>query len=126
MTQWLAVAFGGAIGAMARYGLTLGAARIWGAGFPWGTLTANALGCFLLGMLAEWSLHTESLADWQQQALRVGFLGAFTTFSTFAYDTFRLAEKGQWNATAMNLGLNLLLGLIAVAAGVRLIRRTGT
>ena len=123
MTHWVAVAIGGAVGAVARYGLSLGVARWWGVGFPWGTLIANALGCLLLGALAEWALHSEALDAWHQKALGVGFLGAFTTFSTFAHDTMRLLEKGRMSDAVLNLSLNLAIGLIAVTAGIWLVRR---
>lgn len=123
MNQWLAIAVGGAVGAVARYGLALGATRWAGAGFPWGTLVANVSGCLLLGCLAEWASHSESLTPWMQKGLGVGALGALTTFSTFAHDTVRLAEEGRIPHAAGNLGLNLTLGFAALCLGIWIVRR---
>ena len=123
MNHWLAIAVGGALGAMARYAVAMGATRLAGNGFPWGTLVANVVGCLLLGCLAEWALHSEALSPWMQKGLGIGVLGALTTFSTFAHDTFRLAEEGRMAHAAGNLGLNLALGFTAVCLGVWLMRR---
>ena len=123
MNHWLAIALGGALGAVARYSLALAATRLVGAGFPWGTLIANLAGCLLLGGLAEWALHSESLSPWLQKGLGVGVLGALTTFSTFAHDTFRLAEEGRLGHAAGNLALNLALGFTFLFLGIWLVRR---
>ncbi|MGD9026591.1 MAG: CrcB family protein, partial [Methyloceanibacter sp.] len=86
MSTLLSVAAGGAIGASARYLLGLGMGRLFGFGFPWATLTANILGCFLMGMLIElmalrWTVHQDLRAF-----LALGVLGGFTTFSSFSAD----------------------------------------
>ncbi|MCA9176501.1 MAG: fluoride efflux transporter CrcB [Planctomycetales bacterium] len=123
MTQWLAIAAGGAVGAVSRYAISMGAARWLGATFPWGTLIVNLTGCLLLGMLAEWSQQQQTLSADIQKLLSVGFLGALTTFSTFAHETFRLAENDRLGLAMANAGLNLGLGLLAVWAGISWMRK---
>ena len=89
MMQVLLVALGGAVGAVARYGVGVGAARLFGLGFPWGTLTVNIAGGLAMGLLA-------ARVGPEQEALRlalgVGLLGGFTTFSAFSLETLRLME----------------------------------
>lgn len=122
MSQLIAIAAGGACGALSRYGLSLGLHRLLGTGFPWGTLAANLLGCLMLGAVWGWSLHSQTLTLLQQRAVSVGFLGALTTFSTFGLETVLLLEQRRPLAAAGNVGLNLALGLLAVWAGLALTR----
>jgi len=112
---WLGCA--GALGAMARYGVTLAMTRWAGTGFPWGTLAANLAGCFALGFLAEFAFEHPETATRARAVIGTGFLGAFTTFSTFGVETFRAFEAGNWGVAAANVGLNVLGGLLLVAAG---------
>jgi CrcB protein len=116
----LGIAIAGAAGALARYG-TAGLVHRWlGTAFPWGTLAVNLSGCFLLGLLLELTRQT----GWVPPELRIfagiGFLGAFTTFSTFGYETFRAFESGEWLAAALNVLANVLGGLLLVALGASL------
>lgn len=90
MMQVLLVALGGAVGAVARYGVGVGAARILGLGFPWGTLIVNILGGLAMGLLAA-RLGPEQVN--LRLALGVGVLGGFTTFSAFSLETVRLMEQ---------------------------------
>lgn len=122
MRDLIWVAIGGACGALARHGLTMGARQMWGESFPWGTLAVNLIGCLLLGMLAEASIRWGTIPTWQQRGAGIGFLGALTTFSTFGHDTFRLWELGRRDAALVNVASNLVLGLAAVALGVALVR----
>lgn len=112
-------AVAGALGALARYGLSGWVHRFAGPGFPSGTLSVNLLGCFLLGLLTELARH----GGWVSPELRVwvgiGFLG---TFSTFGVETFRAAEAGDWYVAAWNIVLNVVGGLALVLAGVTLAR----
>lgn len=110
----LLVAAGAAIGAPLRYLTDLFVVDriLRGAKpFPWGTLTVNVLGSFVLGLLTGVSSHTAALL------VGVGFCGAFTTYSTFAAETTRLAASGQSGKAILNIALNLGLGLSAAVLG---------
>ena len=114
---WLLVALGAAAGAPARY-LTDRAVQQWrGGGFPFGTLTVNVLGSLVLGILVGSAEHGGASADVMLVA-GTGFCGAFTTYSTFSYETMRLAEDGRAIAAAGNALGSVLPGLGAAALGV--------
>jgi len=117
---WLGCA--GALGAMARYGVTMAMLRWTGPGFPWGTLAANLAGCFALGFLAEFAFEHPEAATRARAVIGTGFLGAFTTFSTFGVETYRAFEAGSWGAAAANIALNVLGGLLLAAAGFSVAR----
>jgi CrcB protein len=111
------IAVAGAAGALARYWVD-GLVAERAGGFPWGTLVVNVTGTFALGVL--FVLTTERLAvePWVRTTVGIGFLGAYTTFSTFSLETYRLLEDGAlWLALANALG-SLVAGLAAVAAGI--------
>lgn len=114
MNPVLQVALGGALGASARYGVTLGAARLFGPGFPWATLAVNVAGSFLMGLLAA-ALGREGA--WAPLLL-TGLLGGFTTFSAFSLDAVALWQKGQGGAAAVYVGASVLLSLAALMAGL--------
>ncbi len=106
---------GGALGTGARYAVQLAAAR-WTL-FPWGTLTVNALGCLAIGVLGR-LVHQRDLGREELRLLLItGFLGGFTTFSAFGYDTFSLWRTGQARLALLNIVSNNALGLLAVALG---------
>jgi len=108
---------------VARYGLS-GLVQRWaGARFPLGTLAVNVAGCFLIGLLATLSLECWSLSPVTRTALLIGFLGAFTTFSTFSYEILALLREGAVWRAALNVGLSVLLCLGAAWAGVVLASR---
>jgi CrcB protein len=118
----LGIAVAGALGALARYGLS-GAAHRWlGAGFPWGTLFVNLLGCFVLGLLMELVRRTGWVPAEMRAILAIGFLGSLTTFSTFGFETWRALESGEWAVAGLNVVLNLIGGLAFVVAGSMLAR----
>ncbi len=115
---YLAVALGGALGALARYGLSGWVHTLTGALFPLGTLAVNAVGSFLIGMALQaatgrflWSLETRLF-------LTTGFCGGLTTFSTFSYETLALMEDQQWLAAGGNVLLNVALCLAAAYLGL--------
>ena len=117
--NWLLVVLGGAVGAPLRY-LTDRAVQTWhGAGlpyvFPWGTFTANAAGSLLLGVLTGATVSTPVYA-----LLGTGLCGALTTYSTFSYETLRLAETGRGFLAGANVVASLFVGLGAVFLGVEL------
>ena len=118
MTRLLAVAAAGALGALARYGLSGAAQRWFPVGFPGGTLVVNLLGCFLLGLLATLGLERLTLSPTTRLAVLVGFLGSFTTFSTFGYETLALLREGDPARAGLNVALSVGLGLLACWAGV--------
>lgn len=113
---WLALA--GAVGTLARYGVQR-LCLLWpGPGFPWGTLAANALGCFLFGWIATRASERLTLSPELSLVLLTGFLGAFTTFSTFAFETGDYLRTGAYGLAAANLLLNQALGLGLFFAGI--------
>lgn len=115
----LYIALGGAVGALARYGLGGWVQGRTGFGFPLGTLVVNVLGCLLIGFALRY-LEAVRLAPEVRALVGVGVLGAFTTFSTFGYETVALLEDGAWvRAAAYALG-SLALGLTAVYLGMAL------
>lgn len=111
------IAAAGAVGTLARYGLHHVVQRASGSTFPWGTLAVNVLGCFLFGIV--WTLAEERVLISQQSKLvvLVGFMGAFTTFSTFAFDSGALIRDGNWMPAVANVLLENLLGIGAIFAG---------
>ena len=118
MKQILAIALGGAMGALLRYWTSTGIYSLVGRAFPYGTLVVNVAGSLLMGFL--YVLLVERLAlgvEWRA-ALLIGVLGAFTTFSTFSMETFALFEDGEHMKAMMNILLSVSLCLVAVWLGV--------
>jgi CrcB protein len=111
------IAIGGALGAVARYGVGGWVQDRTGFGFPWGTLVVNVLGALLIGFALRY-LEAVRLSPEVRALIIIGGLGAFTTFSTFSYETVALLEDGEWlRAGAYAVG-SLALGLVAVYAGL--------
>ncbi|NNF57755.1 MAG: fluoride efflux transporter CrcB [Rhodothermaceae bacterium] len=111
----LIVAVGGAVGAVARYGVGLLALRVSATGLPLGTWAVNLVGSFLIGLTLPF-LMARGSDEWRL-ALVVGFLGAFTTFSTFSLDTLVLWENGRPGWAVLNAAGSVVLGLACVALG---------
>lgn len=109
----LLVALGAAVGAPARFLLDLAVRRRLGGALPWGTLCVNVAGCLLLGVFSALPLPREAMA-----LLGAGLCGAFTTYSTFAYETYRLAADGERGRAALYVAASLGAGLGAAWAGV--------
>ncbi len=122
MSLWLAVAVGGALGALARWLAVEQALRLLGPDFPAGTMAVNLLGSLLLGVLAGLMAQGLALSAELRGFLAVGFLGGFTTFSTYTLDAVGLAERGAWGAAAAYAAGSAALGILAFLAGVRLAR----
>ena len=123
--QWLLVAVGGALGAMARFGVGAIVLRTAPPPFPLGTFVINLTGCFVFGLLAGWSeLRTPLSAD-ARAFLLVGVLGGFTTFSSFGYETFLLLRDGHVALAALNAGGQVALGVGLVWLGWTLVRALG-
>ena len=110
----------GALGTLARYALQGWVQNYSDFRFPSGTLAVNVLGCFLLGGVGQFALrHITVPPDWRV-GMTVGFFGAFTTFSTFGWETVRMLEDGEWMKAALYVGTSLIGGLLAVFLGIRL------
>lgn len=116
----LLLAVFGVVGTLARYGLEGVVQHRSGSSFPYGTLSVNLLGCFLLGVVGKFALNHVSISpDWRI-GLTVGLFGAFTTFSTFSWETIRMLEDGEWMKGTVYVATSVLLGLIVMLAGIRL------
>jgi CrcB protein len=116
------IAAGGAVGAVARYMVMVGVARLWGSAFPWGTLTVNVVGSFVLGALIEILALVWSPGEGVRALLVVGMLGAFTTFSTFSLDVVTLYERGALAAAASYIIASVVLSVAALFAGLWVVR----
>ncbi len=117
MRTLLLIGSAGALGAVARYSVALWAERSLGTHFAFGTLTVNVLGCLLLGTVLSLEQSTGWISPPMRLLFAVGFLGAFTTFSTFGFETFRYLQSGAHHLALMNVVANLVLGLGAVWLG---------
>lgn len=118
MLQLLAIAGGGALGALSRFWVSTGVYRLLGRDFPWGTLAVNILGSFAMGLLFVLLLERSALGPELRSALLIGFLGAFTTFSSFSLETLLLIEQGEPVRALANIGASLLLCLVACWVGM--------
>lgn len=118
LNQLLMIAAGGAVGSMLRFMLSSGVHRLAGRDFPYGTLSVNVIGSLLMGILYILLIERASLgAEWRALLL-VGFLGAFTTFSTFSIETLNLLENGEVIKAGTNVFLSVFLCLLAAWSGV--------
>jgi len=116
--QILAIAIGGAAGAVLRYWTSTGIYALVGRTFPYGTLVVNVAGSLLMGFLYVLLVERLALSVEWRAALLIGVLGAFTTFSTFSMETFALFEDGERLKALMNIILSVTLCLVAVWLGV--------
>lgn len=113
----LAIALGGALGAVSRFLLSAQVQKLLGDGFPWGTLAVNVVGCFLIGVMMYLAMERAWFTPGLRALLVTGFLGSLTTFSTFGYETLLLLDQGRTAAALGSVGLNGIVGLMAVVAG---------
>lgn len=121
MTNFLWIGLGGALGSMMRYGVA-GIGQRWGTdSFPTGTLLVNVLGCFLIGCLASLFEERVLVPPYVRLLILTGFLGGFTTFSTYAWESLQLARDAEWLYAAGNLLLSNVLGLAACWLGIRIV-----
>jgi CrcB protein len=119
MTLFL-VGAGGFFGAISRYLVDGWVSGSTGGGFPWGTLVVNVTGSFVLGLLFAASVERGLLPAEIRAPVLIGFIGAYTTFSTLTLETWRLVEDGSYILAIANMGGSLALGLAAVVAGLLL------
>jgi CrcB protein len=120
MFHILLVAIGGATGSVARYLTGLAMTRLLGPAFPWGTITVNIVGSFAIGLLTELVARKFAAPMEMRLLLVVGFLGGFTTFSSFSLDTMALAERGAILAAFGYVAASVLLSLGAAFGGLAL------
>lgn len=120
MQKLLLIAVAGSLGALARYGLAGLVQRWTDSVFPWGTVSVNIVGCFLFGLLWVAMEERFSFSPDSRAIVLTGFLGAFTTFSTYMFETQQLLEDSQYFAALGNLGLQNAAGLAAVIVGLSL------
>jgi len=118
MTQLFAIALGGALGAVLRYGMASGVTHWLGRGFPYGTLSVNILGSLLMGLLYVLLVDRMQLSPEWRGALLIGLLGGFTTFSTFSIETLNLFEQGEIVKAGLNILLSVVLCVGATWVGV--------
>jgi len=113
---WIGLA--GVLGTLARYGLSGIVQRACGTSFPCGTLAVNILGCFVFGLV--WSLAEDrlSISPAVRTVVLIGFLGAFTTFSSFAFETSQMLRNEQWAMAAINILAQNIFGLVALFLGL--------
>jgi len=117
MQNYLIIGLGGFLGAVARYAVSFWIGQRWGKSFPLGTFVINVSGSFFIGLIM--SLFTERLMvnpQWRL-FLAVGFLGAYTTFSTFEFETGSLIKDGEWLIAATNVVFSVIAGFVALKIG---------
>ncbi len=120
MGRVLAIAAGGAVGALLRYWVSSGTHALLGRGFPYGTLVVNVLGSFAIGFLFVLFLERMTLSGEWRAGILVGVIGAFTTFSTFSIETLNLLEEGAHLKASLNVALSVALCLAGAWFGLLL------
>jgi CrcB protein len=122
MNTVIAIALGGALGAVGRHALSGQISHWAGSGFPWGILIVNVAGCFAMGVIVELAALKLNLAPEMRAFLTTGILGGFTTFSAFALDSAVLIERGDMAGTAIYIAASVLGSIAALFAGLALVR----
>jgi len=122
MYTYLAIAFGGALGAVSRYWLTVSIERFNGTGFPLGTFMVNLLGSFLIGLLYILFAEKLSVADQWRPVIITGFLGAMTTFSTFSLYALLLFQQGHYNTALFYVLSSVMICIFAAYVGMQIAR----
>jgi CrcB protein len=117
MQQILLIAVGGSLGAIARYGLSTFIYHTTSDIFPWGTLAVNITGSFLIGVFIELFDTTIIPTEWRS-FITIGFLGAYTTFSTYTLETINLFRDGELRLAAVNVLTNNIISIVLVVAGI--------
>ncbi|MGY4574028.1 fluoride efflux transporter CrcB [Bradyrhizobium pachyrhizi] len=117
-----AIAIGGSLGSVARYLVAIGAGRLVGTEFPWGTLAINIVGSFLIGVFAEAFALSWNASQAMRVFLTVGICGGFTTFSTFSLDAIVLMQRGELWSAGTYIAASVALSILALFGGLLLVR----
>lgn len=120
---WFAIAIGGALGSVARFAMSHQVYELFGRDFAWGTLSVNVAGSFVMGLAVILLVDKLGASSEWRAFLMVGFLGGFTTFSTFSYETVEYIQVGEINKAFLNIAVSLVTCLIAVWGGMLLARQ---
>ncbi len=115
---WIAIA--GSCGAMARYGVYLLTNKLYQGSFPWATIAVNLFGCLLFGLIYSLSENKLAISNEIRVILLVGFVAAFTTFSTFAFENVEFMRHSQWFLLGLNISIQNIVGIALVFLGVSL------
>ncbi len=118
MSKLLWIGLAGALGTLARYGLSGWVQRLGDFSFPWGTLSVNLLGSALFGLVWAWGENRLIFTSELRAIILVGFMGGFTTFSSFAFETSMLIRDGQWLSALANVAAQNIIGVAALALGI--------
>ncbi|MCZ6804271.1 MAG: fluoride efflux transporter CrcB [Proteobacteria bacterium] len=113
MMQLISIAIGGAAGALCRYGMSNGVHALLGRGFPYGTLAVNLTGSLIMGAVYVMMIERMDISSEWRAGIKIGLIGAFTTFSTFSIETLNLLESGE----TLKAGLNILLSVSLCISG---------
>jgi fluoride exporter len=122
MQAYIAIAIGGILGCWARYAMTNLVQTIYGRDFPYATLCINILACFLMGFLFVETLERLTISPTLRVGILTGFIGGFSTFSTFAMEALLLAEQGDVDKSVLYIVLSISLGMLATYGGVFIAR----
>lgn len=122
MEQVLYIALFGALGCLCRYFLSGFVYRLFGTGFPYGTLAVNLAGAFLIGLIMEFSVRSAAIPPNVRIAITIGFLGGLTTFSTFSFETFRLLDDGALLIAFLNVTVSVVACLACTWIGIAVAR----
>ena len=115
---WFAIGLGGALGASARFAMSHQIYQWFGRDFAWGTLSVNVIGSFVMGIVAILLVEKFEVSIEWRAFVMVGFLGAFTTFSTFSFETMQYIQVGELNKAMLNIAVSLISCLVAVWIGL--------
>jgi CrcB protein len=122
MNMLVAIAVGGAVGALGRHFVNVALGSLLGTGFPWGTVTVNIVGSFLMGVLIHMLAVSWNVSPEMRALLTVGALGAFTTFSTFSLDVVTMYERDELLLTGIYIAVSVVASIGALFVGLRLAR----
>ncbi len=120
--KWIALLSAGAIGALSRHGIATWVQNLSSGRFPWGTLSVNLIGSLLFGILWTYFETRMNISPTLRLAVVTGFLGSFTTFSTFSFENTQLFTQGQWHLGMMNLVLQPAVGLLCFLLGQAMVQ----
>jgi CrcB protein len=123
MNRALLIGLAGALGTLSRYAVGLWAGKALGAGFPYGTLIVNVVGCFLIALVSQLALSTTLISPTLRLTLTTGFMGGLTTYSSFNFETTSLLRERAWATAAANVGITLAACFVAGMLGLITARR---